>query len=142
MSWLLNNFKTPSPPRHRLHRWSVTKKAIIERKAGAGQGVKSSAFKSTWKTNRPWLDLRRVEQDDHEHPWPENKKVDAMSCTLCPVSYPTQTRPRVGLVSPHSGCQTFRIGSVTSHELLESSQFHCSWQHRRTPRSHSTVEGS
>ena len=32
-----------------------------------GKGVKMSAFKSIWKTHRPWLELRTVEQGDHEH---------------------------------------------------------------------------
>ena len=33
-----------------------------------GKGVKTSAFKRTGKTNRPWLDLRRVVEDYHEQP--------------------------------------------------------------------------
>ena len=33
-----------------------------------GKGVKTSGFKSKWKANRPWLELRIVAQDDHEHP--------------------------------------------------------------------------
>ena len=32
------------------------------------KGVKSSTFKTKWKTSRPWLERQRVEHDSHEHP--------------------------------------------------------------------------
>ena len=31
------------------------------------EDCKTSAFKTKGKTNRPWLELRRVLEDDHEH---------------------------------------------------------------------------
>ncbi len=34
--------------------------------------VKTSAFKRIWKINRPCLEVQRVAQVDHEHPWSEN----------------------------------------------------------------------
>ena len=46
-------------------------KNFKERQA-KGNDVKTSVFKSIWKTTRPWLELRRVPQDDHEH-WSENR---------------------------------------------------------------------
>jgi hypothetical protein len=46
-----------------------------------GKGVpETSAYKSKLKTNGPWLELGRVEKDDHEHPgW--KIEVEAMFCT-------------------------------------------------------------
>ena len=55
-----------TPPPHRVHRLSVPQKSIKKRQV-QGKGVKMSAFKSIWKTHRPWLELRTVEQGDHEH---------------------------------------------------------------------------
>ena len=42
-----------------------------------GKGVKTSGFKSKWKPNRPWLELRIVVQDDHEQEgaYPKKRRV-------------------------------------------------------------------
>ena len=55
-----------------------------------GKRVKTSAFKPIWKSNRPWLELRRVEQDDHEHSC-RKIKVEAMFCTWCELSHKHNT---------------------------------------------------
>jgi hypothetical protein len=38
-----------------------------------------STFKTKRKTNRPLLDLRRVEQDNHEHPVAKSKQLNRSS---------------------------------------------------------------
>ena len=53
------------------------------------KGVKTSVFQTVTqsklnksKTNHPWLDLRRVEEDDHAHPG-RKIEVESMFCTWC-----------------------------------------------------------
>ena len=45
-----------------------------------GKGAKTLAFKSKWKANRPWLELRTVAQDDHEHKRGASNVGQRMQC--------------------------------------------------------------
>jgi hypothetical protein len=55
--------------------------------------VRTSVLKTKGKTNRPGLELRRVEQDDHEHSC-RKIKVEAMFCTWCELSHKHKTERR------------------------------------------------
>ena len=93
--WFLNHFKTALPLTHQ------------------------------WKTNRPWLEIRRVEQDDHEHPgW--KIEVEAMFCTWCELSHTNKTdRGRSicwFLLNPDSQFQRFRQVWKRRRVLLVSLQ--------------------
>ena len=46
---------------------------------GQGKGVKTSALKSKWKANLPWLNLRTVAHDDHGHPWSEHRSTGTLN---------------------------------------------------------------
>ncbi len=77
-----------------------------------GKDAKTSAFKTKWNTNRPLLELQRLEQDDHAHPG-RKIEVETMFCTWCEPFHKNGSHQREGTpnvwVFPH-GCQRFRIG--------------------------------
>jgi hypothetical protein len=96
--WFLNNFKTypiPSTTAPQTTQTVSARKMTLPRSCPGmtghdlapvmplhdrGKGVKTSAYKSKLKSNRPWLELRRIEKDDHEHPgW--KLEGEAMFCT-------------------------------------------------------------
>ena len=138
--WFLNNFKTyPIPSNtapHTTQAVSARKMTVPRSSPGMtghdlapvmqghdrGKGVKTSAYKSKLKTNRPWLELRRVEKDDHEPPgW--KLKGEAMFCTGCELSHKkAQLVTECGfLLTPH----------VRGSGLVQSGDSHASIQYHQ-----------